>query len=272
MISLRYHKLYLIAVFYFSVVIKLNSVGSKKLILGLNKYSHDASLCVVDSTNGKILFAQAKERISRKKHDGGAIGSLVEYALDYVGATVDDVALVVSNNHHYRVKPFEKRSIFAGSLGYIPKNYLHESNLLPSAKHMEISHHLAHAYSVSSTCPFNKGLILCMDGMGESYRAMAEHLAFEGTEQDDYMHDLKLLKTMSKEEKETFVGVPQSLIPGAGYREAESAYIFDGDRITPVFKRWCRERSPPELYNHGFENMDSLGAVYSRISSQILGN
>lgn len=72
--------------------------------------------------------------------------------------------------------------------------------------------------------------------------------------------------------------------------------------LKPVFKRWSRERSPPELYNHGFENMESIGttvysfqvnyifvllssgcrkqytntffegAVYSRISSQILGD
>jgi hypothetical protein len=262
----------------------IKSVGEKKLILGLNKYSHDASACIVDSSNGKILFAQAKERISRKKHDGGSVGSLVQYALDYVGGTIDDIGLVVSNNHHYRVKPFEKRAPFAASLGYIPKNYLDATNLIPSAKHLEISHHLAHAYSVMSSCPFEKGLILCMDGMGESYRAMTEHLVSQGKSpdmtdsDDDYMHDLKLLKSLSKEEIERFVGVPQALMPGAGYREAESAYVFgqgpadSGGRLVPVFKRWCRERSPPELYNHGFENMDSLGAVYSRISSHILGN
>ena len=248
----------------------------QKLILGLNKYSHDASICIVDASDGNILFAQAKERVSRKKHDGGSVGSLVQYALDYVGASIDDVSLVVSNNHHYRVLPFEKRAPFASSLGYIPKSYLDDSNLLPLARHMELSHHLAHAYSVSASCPFKSGLVLCMDGMGESYRAMAEHMANSGagSEVDDYMHDLKLLRSLKEEEIKRFVGVPNSLIPGAGYREAESAYIFEnaGSRVVPLFKRWCRERSPPELYNHGFENMDSMGAVYSRISSYILGD
>lgn len=42
--------------------------------------------------------------------------------------------------------------------------------------------------------------------------------------------------------------------------------------ITPIYKRWTRERSPPELYNHGFENMESMGAVYSRVSSHIFGD
>jgi hypothetical protein len=36
------------------------------------------------------------------------------------------------------------------------------------------------------------------------------------------------------------------------------------DVLQCVYKRWTQERSPPELYNHGFENMESLGAVYSR--------
>jgi predicted NodU family carbamoyl transferase len=82
------------------------------------------------------------------------------------------------------------------------------------------------------------------------------------------MHDLKLLKKNS----EGFVGVPKSLFPYSGYREAESAYIFDGISLKPVFKRWTRQRSPPELYNGGFEDMESMGAVYSRISSHILGD
>jgi hypothetical protein len=43
--------------------------------------------------------------------------------------------------------------------------------------------------------------------------------------------------------------------------EAESAYVFSGSSLTPVFKRWSREVSPPELYNHGFENMESMGKI-----------
>ena len=42
--------------------------------------------------------------------------------------------------------------------------------------------------------------------------------------------------------------------------------------LTPRLKRWQEERSPPELYNHGFENMESVGAVYSRVSSAIFGD
>ena len=107
--------------------------------------------------------------------------------------------------------------------------------------------------------------------MGESYRAMVEDISGVEEHSGDYMHDLKLLKTAGSE---GFVGQPISLQPASGYREAETAYIFDraSNTLKPVFKRWSRERSPPELYNHGFENMESMGAIYSRISSHILGD
>ncbi len=42
--------------------------------------------------------------------------------------------------------------------------------------------------------------------------------------------------------------------------------------LKPVFKRFVEESTPPVLYNHGFENMDSLGALYSRASSHIFGD
>ena len=58
--------------------------GQRRLIIGANKYSHDASICVLDANTGVILFTQAKERITGRKHDGGAVGELVDYALEYL--------------------------------------------------------------------------------------------------------------------------------------------------------------------------------------------
>ena len=242
--------------------------------LSTHRYSHDASLCIVDEKTGQILFAQAKERISGLKHDGGATGELLRYGLRSIDASVHDVGLVVSNNHHHRVLPFERRLPFASAMHYVPRDYDDLMNLVPNAQHMELSHHLAHAWSVIGTVPLRDGaLVVVMDGMGEQYKAMVEHMGgldrSSNGHNDDYMHDLKLLR---ETKPHNFVGVPTTLQPGSSYREAESAYLFDGRGLIPVFKRWSRERSPPELYNHGFENMESLGAVYSRISSQVLGD
>lgn len=247
------------------------SMASNDLIVGLNKYSHDASICIMEQSTGKVLFSQAKERISGKKHDGGGVSEIIEYAFKYLGVSLSDVKAVVSNNHHYRVLPFEKRLPFAAAINYEDMSLLKDSNLFPNAKHYELSHHLAHAWNVIGTAPFRSGLVVVMDGMGESYGAMAEDMAGIEENSGDYMHDLKLLRA-SPIAGESFVGQPVSLFPGSSYREAETAYLFDEYTITPVFKRWSRERSPSELYNHGFENMESLGAVYSRISSHILGD
>ena len=106
-----------------------------------------------------------------------------------------------------------------------------------------------------------------MDGMGELHSVMAQALA---EEESTYHHDLRLPK--ADVANGGFVQVPRKLEPALVYREAESAYTFSGRDVQRVFKRWVPHRSPPELYNHGFENLESLGALYSRISSHLFGD
>ncbi|CAM9424008.1 unnamed protein product, partial [Choristocarpus tenellus] len=143
------------------------------LIVGLNRYSHDSSVCVLSAKDGSRLFAGEKERLTRTKHDGGDTGELVQHALDSIGASLDDVRLVVSNNHHYRVAPFERRLPWTVPMGIHPSSYVSPSNLLPKASHAELSHHLAHAWSAADSAPFSRGLVIVMDGMGEDHGAMA---------------------------------------------------------------------------------------------------
>ena len=239
-----------------------------KLIVGLSKYSHDASCAILDASNGKLLFNQAKERVTSHKHEGGSTGELLDYAMEYLKADISDIEVVVSNNHIHRVIPYENRLPFYKSLNYITDDYITNSNLLKHAKHYELSHHLAHAWSAIGTAPFKKGLILVMDGMGETFRAMSED------ESNNYYHDLKLLKSTDKLNKERFVGIPKYLKLGSSYREGETAYYYDGYTITPVYKRWSKENTTfdSDLYNYGFEFHESIGAIYSRISSYLLGD
>jgi predicted NodU family carbamoyl transferase len=276
-------------------ILRLQAI-QRDLIVGVNKYSHDTSCCFVDAKTGEVLLTQAKERLSRKKHDGGDISSIIETGLQSLHAQMDDIKLVVSNNHHFRIHSFEKRLSFSSAINYTPKSYLRRSNLLPQAKHLELSHHLAHAWSAVSTAPFSEGLIVVMDGMGESYRAMMEDiLAVDATENDpiegggeerdgnspQYMHDIRLIKSMNNNNNENnkfknipFMGQPRALYPGSGYREAETAYLYNRELgiLQPVFKRWARERADPAVYNSGFEHLESAGAVYSRLSAHIFGD
>ena len=183
------------------------------LIAGINKYSHDASVCLIHEDTGEILFTQAKERLTGKKHEGGGVADLMEYACRRIGADILDIKTVVNQNHHYRVNPYEHRLPFATALNYENQDNLRTANLLSHAKRYELSHHLAHAWSVVGTCPYDKGLILVMDGMGESYQAMVEDMSGIETLSGDYMHDLKLIKGFGGED---FVGQPVSLAPASG--------------------------------------------------------
>lgn len=113
--------------------------------------------------------------------------------------------------------------------------------------------------------PFDEGLIVVMDGMGETLDAMA---AGRDEADDKYTHELSLENHPS--------GLVELPLDAAdkphGLREAETVYSFRGGQLQRVFKRWVRHRSPPELYNHGFENLESLGALYSRVASHIFGD
>lgn len=257
----------------------LNSLAAPpntELVLGLNKYSHDTTLCAADANTGKVLFAMSKERFTRKKHDSGNVASLVELCLDQLELDLDNVVKVVCNNHHHRVLPMEQNydhlewEAGMGINGGVESGYTDEENLLFEAEKLEISHHLAHAYSAACQSPFDSGLVIVMDGMGETYRAM--RCALE-TNDESYVSDLQFegeyecIPSDIKERSQTSV---------FDWREAESAYEFektvDGISVKPVFKRFTQENTPPVLYNHGFENMDSAGALYSRASSHIFGD
>jgi hypothetical protein len=234
-------------------------------IVGVNKYSHDASCSIID-LNGNCLYTQAKERITGRKHDGGNVDDVVAHGFENLGMEeVPRIPLTVHNNHHFRVNPFEKRLLWNEAMRYVPSDY--SDHVFLDSQRAELSHHLAHAWAAVGTAPFDKGLILVIDGMGESYKAMIEDLNGAENQSGDYIHDLKLLahnpfNSASNTAPECIMQ-PSQLLPGSTYREAESAYLFDRTKGTlqPVFKRWSRERSPSELYNHGFENMESMGKL-----------
>jgi hypothetical protein len=82
---------------------------------------------------------------------------------------------------------------------------------------LELSHHLAHAYSTATQSPFDSGMVVVMDGMGETYRSM---LRAERTKDPTYVSDLSF-------GEDSFDCIPsdlaeQSEISYFDFREAES--------------------------------------------------
>jgi hypothetical protein len=207
----------------------------RRLVLGINKYSHDASVCAADADSGEVLFALSKERMTRRKSDGGDVADLVELCLDELDADLDDVARVVSNDHHHRILPFveddAERVEWEMGLGINygggvdGGGYGDEYNLLTSVSDkFELSHHLAHAYSVASQCTYDRGMIVVMDGMGETWRTMRK-ACLDGDM--TYVSDL----TGGYEDVQ-FVphDVEERAMHGIhDWREAESVYTFVRD-------------------------------------------
>lgn len=227
------------------------------IVVGINKYSHDTSLCAADASTGKVLFALSKERLSRRKFDGGNIASLVETCLDNLQLDVDNIVKVVMNNHHHRILPLESNYnhlLWEEGLrinGGVEDGYTDEFNLLDCVPNkIELSHHLAHAYSVASQSPAESGLVIVMDGMGETYRTM--RMALDSRD-NTYVSDLAF--------DGQFDCIPSDIHKRAmtsifDWREGESAYIFSkgkhGLSVKPIFKRFIEERTPPTLYNRKF--------------------
>lgn len=263
---------------------------ARQFILGLNVYSHDTSVAVLDAQSGAILFALSKERLTRRKHDGGDAGQLIHHALSALSLSqavsldqiTQSITDVVANNHHFRIGPYEARLPLQIALRYAPASAFSPWNLLaspsapapqlaPHAKKYELSHHLAHAFSAVHSAPFDSGLVLVMDGMGDALHDwQAAH-----AEGDSTHYSEESIPDSICADAPGFRQFPPDLYtrPGASFREAETAYVFRRDpssravRFLRVFKRWTPENAPSELPNHSFEEMDSVGAMYSRISA-----
>lgn len=196
--------------------------------------SHDGSACLLK--DGVILAAIEKERLTRKKHDGGNDTAAIQYCLDAAGITVHDLDLVVQNAN------FEKEGI--------PRDYYCGRRLFTDDVQVpivSISHHLAHAYSALGTCPFDTCSILVIDGCGSPLH------------QCDDLHDNAIPAGISGDTRL--------------FCEKDSYYRFDGNRLTPVFKDFSEmdlSYRPYPMWPPTTRH--SIGGVYSAASGYCFGN
>ena len=213
-----------------------------RYILGINAYDHDVSACLL--RDGEIAFAIAKERITRLKHASGFYQEVIDYCLDAEGIRLDDVDLVVRNCYVLPVDDLEQRLIHMEMPLYLSEPEREQAKHHPlfrtqSNKVVNISHHLAHAYSGFAACPFDEGVIMVVDGVG-GYRA-------------DVMEQ---------------VPPGSDTVPLA--RESESYYRFSGSQLEPIKKVWLEPARG--FLSDEFYHMSGLGAVYSRVSTYVFGD
>jgi carbamoyltransferase len=180
-------------------------------------------------------MAIEKERLTRKKHDGGNDRVAMQYILDRAGITLDDVAVVVQNENY---------GMFYGG----NTEFWGEPRLLgESTAVVSISHHLAHAYSAFGPSGFDEAAVLVVDGCGNAYEDCID-IAPGSLVQD----------------------VPVEL--GYAYHEKDSFYHGQGGSLETVakdFSPWGGAIAWPVT---PLNTLHSIGGIYQSFSKYVFSD
>lgn len=156
-------------------------------VLGISAFYHDSAAALV--TDGRIVAAAQEERFTRKKFDADYPRKAIDYCLEEAGISLDQVDRVA-----FYDKPFLKfERLLETYLAFSPRGFtsfrmalplwLREKLFLKSLLVDELKesapdvdwnerltfseHHLSHAASAFYPSPFERALVLTMDGVGE---------------------------------------------------------------------------------------------------------
>jgi carbamoyltransferase len=156
-------------------------------ILGLSAYYHDSAAALI--IDGVIVSAAQEERFTRVKHDSSFPRQSVEYCLNYSNVVLSEIDYVI-----FYDKPFLKfERLLETYLSFAPKGFLSFIKSFPvwireklfqkdllieelkffdqgfnHDKKLRFSeHHFSHAASAYYPSPFDKAIVLTMDGVGE---------------------------------------------------------------------------------------------------------
>ena len=138
--------------------------------------SHDNSAAIL--IDGEIVAGIAAERLSGHKHDHEHNDLAIRYCLEATGLSIEDIDIIVQNSpKHYFRNGFESSLIKDDD----PRVYT-------------ISHHLAHAWSVWATCPFDEATIIVVDGRGNFVPPERDVILYHGEDgiPDDGGHEWKI--------------------------------------------------------------------------------
>src|SRR6201994_2145497 len=184
-------------------------------ILGISAFYHDSAAALVE--DGRIVAAAQEERFTRKKHDPSFPHHAIGYCLDAVGARLSGLDCVSFSD-----KPFLKfERLLQTYIAMAPRGFtsfkmaiplwlkekLFQKSLLRKElkklddeisveKLLFTEHHLSHAASAFFPSPFEKAVVLTMDGVGGWARpsaAMGEGNRLEIFQEIHFPHSLGLL-------------------------------------------------------------------------------
>lgn len=195
--------------------------------------SHNGSAVLLK--DGRVCVGIEKERLSRKKHDGGNDTLAIQYCLDAEGIGLDDLTLVVQcanfdiPNRNY----FKGERIFSG----------HEKIEI-----INISHHLAHAYSAVGTSPFSECNVMVIDGCGSPLEQFLKlHPEQEKYIAPEYLNEVRMLC------------------------EKDSFYHFDGQKLVPLVKDFSVMSNQSGNFSLP-TTQHSIGGFYASVSNYVFGD
>lgn len=155
-------------------------------IIGLTDHiggvAHDNSAALL--IDGKIVFAEAQERISRLKHDQGFPKDAIKHGLRYSNLNLDQIDYFASAIPPIKMLPFLKAYLEGSRYCGLPRfiswfvkrsfrmltsvsnktSYIEVG--IPKEKVVCVSHHLAHAESAYCSSGFDDCLAVAWDGYG----------------------------------------------------------------------------------------------------------
>jgi len=149
-------------------------------ILGISCFYHDSAAVLIK--DGLVIAAVEEERFTRKKHDFDFPTNSIRYCLKEANITAKELNCIV-----FYEKPFLKferilktilstfpksRKLFQESTLYWLKERLWIKATIKEGLHYDgdvffIEHHLSHAASSFLPSPFEKAIIITIDGVGE---------------------------------------------------------------------------------------------------------
>src|SRR4030042_2098480 len=153
------------------------------IILGLNAYHGDSSACLI--MDGKLIAAAEEERFTRIKHWGGRPVQSINYCLKEAGVKIEEVDHIAINRNPKA--NFMKKALFAFSkrpsiklvsdrlknasrvvdLKTILCKELNTQNSKLKADFHHVEHHIAHLASSFFVSPFDKAVVVSVDGFGD---------------------------------------------------------------------------------------------------------
>jgi carbamoyltransferase len=155
-------------------------------ILGISAYYHDSAACLI--LDGNILSAVQEERFTRVKNDSAFPERSIKYCLENAGISLNQVDHIVYYEKpflkferlletHLAFAPFSVRSFLKAMPLWLKEKLYFKKMLTKALQQIEpewksnnllfTEHHQSHAASAFYPSPFEKAIILTVDGVGE---------------------------------------------------------------------------------------------------------